>query len=428
MTQPAPRELVADLFRHRYGRMVTGLVRVLGADRIDLAEDVVQEALLRALRTWPAEGVPDRPDAWVFRVARNLALDALRRRHLATRIEDDLVRWAKTEVEAAPHVHGAHDDGLGDDTLRMMFACCHPSVPSETRVPLILKTVSGFSVQEIAAALLAKEGSIAQRLTRGKARLGEMRVRFEVPTLSELPERLPLVLEVLYLMFNEGYRAHRGQDLVRQDLVEEAVRLCALLLEVPTTTRPEVHALLALMLMLGARLPARTDALGELLTLAEQDRTRWDARWLHCGFDQFRRSIGGDTISTYHIEAAIASEHSAAADYAATNWPRLLHEYDRLLALTDTPIVRLNRAVVLAKVAGLEAALAELAALERAPSLHNYFLLSATKAHMLWQSGDREAAARELEHALQLPCSAPEERLLRRRLQACRSGAAPPAW
>ncbi|MGE3172624.1 MAG: RNA polymerase sigma factor [Planctomycetota bacterium] len=423
MTDPALPQLVEHLFRHRYGQMVAGLVRVLGPDRIDLAEDVVQEALARALRTWPASGVPDKPDAWVFRVARNLALDALRRRRIAERAERELQRWAD---DADP----AHEprEGITDDTLRMMFTCCHPAVPVETRVPLVLKTLGGFGTSEIAAALLQKEGTIAQRLTRGKARLQGLEVRFEVPPPHELPERLPPVLEVLYLMFNEGYRAHRGSALVRKDLVEESVRLCALLLDEPRTAQPEVHALLALMLFLGARLPARTDALGELLTLAEQDRARWDRDWLGCGFLHFRRAIGGDRLTTYHCEAAIASVHAASADYASTDWARVLREYDRLLLLGDSPVVRLNRAVALAKVAGPAAGLDALAPLGREQALADYFLLPATAAYLHWQLGQHDRAAALFAQAAAMPCSEPEQRLLQRRLEACRAGAAAPEW
>jgi RNA polymerase sigma-70 factor (ECF subfamily) len=422
MSNPELPQLVEHLFRHRYGRMVASLVRVLGAHRLDLAEDVVQEAMMRALRTWPAEGVPERPDAWVFRVARNLALDTLRRSAVAARAEQELARWAADEPPPAAR------EGIADDTLRMMFTCCHPMVPPETRVPLVLKTVGAFGVSEIAAALLQKEGTIAQRLSRGKARLQALDVRFEVPPQHELPQRLPLVLEVLYLMFNEGYRAHRGHDLVRQDLVEEAVRLCALLLEDTATARPEVHALLALMLLLGARIPARTDALGELLTLAEQDRAQWDQSWLRCGFQHFRKSIGGDELSTYHCEAAIASIHAVAADYAATDWRRVLAEYDRLLQLADSPIVRLNRAVALAKVEGPAQGLAALRPLESERALDDYFLLPATAAYLHWQSGDCERAAALFEQALAMPSSAPEQRLLQRRLAACNPRQPAPRW
>jgi RNA polymerase sigma-70 factor (ECF subfamily) len=422
--------LVDDLFRQRYGRMVAGLCRVLGPARLDLVEDVVQETMLRALRVWPADGVPDNPEAWVFRVARNLALDTLRRQRIATRVEAELQQWARQdEADAADRTAGdERQDGIADDTLRMIFTCSHPAVPAEARVPLVLKTVCGFGVPAIAAALLQKEGTIAQRLVRAKAKLQGDNVVFEVPAAAELPQRLQLVLQVLYLMFNEGYRAHRGEALVRRDVVEESVRLCALLLELPATTQPAVHALLALMLLLGARLPARTDAAGELLTLAEQDRSRWDRAWLGCGFHHFHASIAGDELTPFHCEAAIASLHAAAPTYAATDWPRILAEYDRLQALAPSPIVALNRAVALAKVDGVDAGLAELDGLRSDRTLADYFLLAATSAQLHWVRGDHARAAAELERALLLPSSDPEQRLLRRRLDACRRGEPAPAW
>lgn len=423
MRAHGPPGLVEHLFRHRYGEMVAGLVRVLGPERLDLVEDVVQEALLRALRNWPVEGVPDRPEAWVFRVARNLAVDALRRRRIAARAEDELGRWAATAGGTAEA-----PDGVADDTLRMIFACSHPALPPDARVPLVLKTVCGFDVPAIAAALLAKEATVAQRLSRAKERLRLGRVAFEVPAEAELPVRLHGVLEVLYLVFNEGWRAHRGEDLVRADLVQEAVRLCGLLLEQPATARPEVHALLALMLLLGARLPARTDDLGELLTLAQQDRSRWDRRWLLAGLHHFRSSLQGDELTAYHVEAAIASRHAAAPSYAATDWPAILHDYDRLLELHDSPVVRLNRAVAVAKVQGPDAGIEALAAIDGHGALRDYFLLPATRAWFEWTADRREAAAASLEQALSLPCSEPERRLLQRRLLACRRGEAPPEW
>ena len=423
MADAALPHLIEDLFRHRYGRLVTGLLRVLGPSRLDLVEDVVQDAMLRAVRVWPTEGVPERPDAWVFQVARNLALDALRRHKVAQRVERELAAWADASAEPPPP-----SEGIADDTLRMMFTCSHPGVPPEARVPLVLKTVSGFGVPAIAAALLQKEGTISQRLTRAKAKLQADMVGFEVPSEQELPERLQLVLQVLYLMFNEGYRSHRGAELVQQDVVEEAVRLCALLLAHPATARPEVHALLSLMLLLGARLPARTDAAGELLTLREQDRALWDKDWLRGGFWHLQRSIGGAAMTAYHCEAAIASLHAAAADYAVTDWRRILAEYDRLLAIAPSPVVRLNRVVAVAKLHGVAAALPELAALQREAALQGFLLLPATAAQLHWELGEHDEAAVQLERALELPGSEPERRLLQRRLAACRRGERPPAW
>jgi RNA polymerase sigma-70 factor (ECF subfamily) len=418
-------QLVDDLFRHKYGRMVAGLCRVLGPSRLDLVEDVVQDAMLRALRTWPVQGVPDNPEAWVFRVARNLALDRLRRQKLAAKVEGELQLWA--EREASRHEPPAPAE-IADDTLRLLFLCSHPAVPADARVPLILKTVCGFGVPAIARALLQKDATIAQRLVRAKARLQQDEVVFEMPPAEQLPARLELVLQVVYLLFNEGYRAHAGSELVQKQLVDEAVRLAALLLERPPLRTPAVHALLALMLLLGARVPARTDAAGDLLTLAEQDRSQWDRRWLQAGFHHFAQSIGGEVLTAYHCEAAIASLHAAAADYAATDWRRIRQEYDRLQALQPSPIVVLNRAVAIAKLDGPAAGLAALAPLQQDRALGDYFLLAATTAQLHWVAGDHAAAARELERALGLPSSEPERRLLQRRLEACRRGAAAPAW
>jgi RNA polymerase sigma-70 factor (ECF subfamily) len=417
-----PPELVAELFRHRYARMVAGLCRVLGPSRLDLVEDVVQEALLRALRVWPADGVPDDPEAWVFRVARNLAFDSLRRQKIAANVGEQLRLWAQAEV---PAVHGPR---IADDTLRLLFLCAHPAVPADARVPLLLKTVCGFGVPAIARALLQKDATIAQRLVRAKAKLQANDVAFDMPEPAELPARLELVLQVIYLVFNEGYRSHAGAELVRQELVEEAIRLLALALEMPALATGPAHALMALLLLLGARGPARCDEHGELVPLAQQDRARWNRTWLAHGFRHFRASIGGERLTPFHCEAAIASLHAAAASYEQTNWPRILEEYDRLLALAPSPVVRLNRAVAVGKVHGPDAGLQAVAGLAADGALDDYFLLGAVEAQLQWARGDHAAAAKALEHALALPCSDPERRLLERRLAAVRRREPVPAW
>ncbi len=421
-----PPDLVADLFRHRYGRMVAGLCRVLGPGRLHLVEDVVQEAMLRALRRWPAEGVPEQPEAWVFRVARNLALDSLRRQKIAAKVDAELQSWAG-EAAVTDDPSNAAEPRIADDTLRMLFLCSHPAVPIDARVPLLLKTVCGFGVPAIARALLQKDATIAQRIVRAKTKLQADDVRFEVPGATALPERLGLVLQVIYLVFNEGYRSHAGADLVRPELVDEAIRLCALVLELPDPS-PQAHALMALMLFLGARSPARCDENGDLVPLAAQDRSRWNRVWIEHGFRAFRDSIGGSTITAFHVEAAIASLHAAAPSYAATNWQRILQEYDRLLALLPSPVVRLNRAVAVGKVHGPHAGLLALAGLDDEAALDEYFLLGAVKAQLHWELGELPAAIAALERALTQPCTEPERRLLERRLAACRRGDAPAPW
>ena len=412
--------LVDDLFRRQYGRLVAGLTRVFGPARLDLVEDMVQEALMRALRRWPYEGIPREPEAWLVQVARNLALDALRRRAMADRKLAELEQWAAT---ASGPAAAAEPTEVTDDTLRLIFTCCHPALSCESRVALTLKTLCGLGVPEIARALLAKDATVAQRLTRAKAQLQREQVAFEVPSPDDLDGRLDSVLEVLYLLFNEGYAAAQGEDLVRLDLVREAIRLADLLLSMPRTAQPRVHALFALFLFQAARVPARQDGDGALLTLAQQDRSRWDRRVLAAAWHHFERSMAGAEVTAYHLEAAIASAHAAAPTYAQTDWPTILRRYDQLAALVATPIVRLNRAVAVAKVHGAAAGLAELDALAADGALVGYHLLPATRAQLLWSLGDCAGAAAAFRTALALPCSLPEQRLLTTRLAACEAGA-----
>jgi RNA polymerase sigma-70 factor (ECF subfamily) len=424
---PQVGELVDHLFRHSAGRMIAGLTRVFGPGRLELAEDVVQEALVRALKTWPFRGVPDDPEAWLVRVAHNTALDALRRHKLARDKEAEVAGWAGRVLEASAGETRGREE-LADDSLRMVFTCCHPALGHEAQIALTLKTLGGFSVPEIARALLAKEATVAQRLVRSKARLAQTDVRFEVPAPSELGARLGAVLDVIYLMFNEGYAAHSGDALVRRDLLQEAMRLAALLLEQAATRRPEVHALYALMLFLVARVPARTDEAGDLLTLAVQDRRRWDRAAIGRGFHELGQSIAGGRLTPFHVEAAIASCHAAAPDYASTDWATILERYDQLRALIDSPVVDLNRAVAVAKVHGIDAGLAELERAARHPALGRYHLLPATRGMLLWTKGDCAEAAVEFATAAKLATNEPERRLLSRRAAEARAGRTAPAF
>jgi RNA polymerase sigma-70 factor (ECF subfamily) len=431
MPDPAPDTrtgpLVEHLFRRHYARVVAGLVRVLGTAQIDLAEDVAQEALLRALRVWPFQGVPERPEAWLIRVAHNQALDALRRQRIADQRAGALARWAQDATDATDGAAPASEPAL-DDTLAMMFMCCHPVLPTEARVALTLKTVCGFGVDEIARAFLAKDATVAQRLVRARQTLHDRGVRFEMPGPTDLRTRLDSVLEVVYLLFNEGWHAHAGDALVRDDLVAEALRLVNLLLAEPATRLPKVHALMALMCFLAGRLPARTGAGGDLTTLARQDRSRWDQDLLARGFWHFQQSIGGDELTAWHAEAAIASCHAAARRFEDTDWTAILRHYDQLLELTPTPVVALNRAVAIAKARGIEPALAEIERLAGDPAMTGYHLLWATRAQLLWAVGRGAEAAHDFQHALGLVFSAPERRLVEDRLRRCLDGERADGW
>ncbi len=424
MPEPlAPRESsdpIEHLFRRHHARMVAALTRVFGSSRLDLVEDVVQDALVAALRTWPYRGIPDRPDAWLIQVARNRALDLARREKLAAEQQDALARWGAARGDDAPASDG-HE--IADDQLRMIFTCCHPSLAPEARVALTLKTLCGLSVAEIARALLAEEPAIAQRLVRAKASLRAIDAPFEVPGPAECDARLDSVLEVLYLLFNEGYGAAAGDSVVRADLAHEALRLITLVAADPRLARPRVRALRALFLLQSSRLVARQGADGELLTLARQDRSRWDHARIAEGMREFERSIEGDELSPFHVEAAIAIEHARAPSASRTDWRAILGHYDVLCRLTASPIARLNRVVAVAKVHGPVAALAELDVVGAEPELARYHLVDAVRGFCLWTLGDRAAAAAAFDRAADAGGSEPERALLRRRAERCRAGA-----
>ncbi len=410
----ATSPLLEHLFRHQSGRITARLVRLLGPAHVALAEEAVQDALVRALQTWPYDGAPDNPAGWLFRVAHNVAIDAVRRdRTFAAKTESVVAELTRSASAAMT----APDDGeLRDDELRMLFMCCHPSLARDTSVALSLKTVGGFSTPEIARAFLADERAIAQRLVRAKRQIRDEPLTLEMPDASQLGERLDAVLEVIYFMFNEGYAAQSGEALIRHDLCFEALRLGRLVASAPVAA-PRVHALVALMALQAARLPARVDDLGDLVLFDDQDRALWDDRLIALGFHHFDRSMGGDTVSEYHIQAAIAATHARATDAASADWPTILELYDALLAKNPSPVIALNRAVAIAKVRGPAAALATVGPLERDRHLRRYHLLLAVRGRLLLDLGRAEQAADAFRAALECDCSEPERRFLTRQLQ-----------
>jgi RNA polymerase sigma-70 factor (ECF subfamily) len=406
-----PDVLVDHLFRNRAGQMVAYLTRLLGPEHIDLAEEVVQEALLKALQNWPYSGIPQNPAGWLFRVARNAALDAIRHRTLAGEKNVEFAAERIRDVEAAVG-DGTHiEDQLRDDELRMVLMCCHPALPRDARVALSLKTVGGFSTREIARAFLSDEPTIAQRLVRAKRQIRESAIAFELPLGDDLALRLDSALEVIYLMFNEGYAAQSGEGLVRQDL-------CRLLAKSSVGT-PQAHALVALIAFQAARLPARVDSAGELVLLEDQDRTLWDQKLVALGFHHFSQCAEGAHMSAYHVQAAIAAVYAGAQQSTHIDWPAILSLYDRLMEISPSPVVALNRAVAIAKVEGPQAALAALRPLAEDRSLRNYHLLPAVQGRLLLNLGDHEAAADCFRQALERPCSEPEKRFLQRKLRTC---------
>jgi RNA polymerase sigma-70 factor (ECF subfamily) len=420
--EPQVRDLVEHLFRHHAGQMLATLTHIFGLENLDLAEEVVQESLLLALRHWPFQGIPDNPRAWLIRAARNKALDLLRRRSALRRKEPELeerLRQRQSQAEAAEMPEAGE---LADEQLAMIFVCCEPALPAEVRIALTLKAVSGFSVAEIARAFLSEEATIAQRLVRAKRRIREAGITVALPSLAEIPRRLDSVLQVLYLLFNEGYAAHAGDNLVREDLCAEAIRLAQLLVSRPDTGLPKVHAFLALFCFQAARLETRQDVAGNLLLLEEQDRSQWDRTLLTHGVNQLELAAQGDELTEYHLQAGIAAVHATSPSFAETNWPRLVQLYDELLAVAPSPVVALNRAIAQSMVEGPKRALAALDRLSREPAMKNYYLLPAVRADFLRRLGRTAEAAACYQEALAFPCSEPERRFLLRRLEEMRAG------
>lgn len=384
-------------------------MRAFGPAHLSLAEEVVQDAMVKALRCWPHDGVPDRPDAWLYRVARNLALDRLRR--VATTRDKEPILKARIERFVAP-AEGRLATELVDEQLRLAFLCCHPALPEASRVALVLKTVGGFGVREIGRAFLTAPSTVAQRLVRARRLLRGEDIAFKVPTGDELPGRLDTVLESIYLIFDRGYSAYEGDQHVLEDVCRDALRLAQLLTQHPQTARPESHALASLLSFQASRLRARVDEDGDPILLDDQDRSLWDHELVARGFGHLDQAAAGGKETTYHLQAAIAAQHAAPA---GAEWRLVRKLYDRLYALHPTPIVALNRAVAVAHDEDAEAGLALLADL--AP-LDRYHLLPATRAELLLRTGDVAGAADSYREALLCPCSEPERRFLSKRLAA----------
>jgi RNA polymerase sigma-70 factor, ECF subfamily len=411
-------ELVEHLFRRQAGRMLATLCRAFGLENLDLAEDVVQESMLTALRLWPFQGVPENPSAWLLRVARHKAVDQLRRGVVLERKANAIEERLRAEITrgeaAAPR--DEHDDALDDAQLAMIFACCHPALPPDARIALTLKAVCGLSASEIARAFLVKDETIAQRLVRAKRRIRSEAITLCLPPLGELSERLDSVLRVVYLTFNEGYAAHQGEDLVRLDLCAEAVRLATLLVGRPETGLPKTHALMALLLLQSSRLPARVDGAGNLLLLRDQDRAMWDRGLIGLGLHHLGQAATGDELTEYHVQAAIASVHAMAPGYEQTDWAQLLELYDQLMCVAPSPLAALNRVVALAMVEGAGTALRTMDEIAREPALVNYYLTAATRGELLSRLGRYAEAAESFRAAVTLDCSLPERRFLNQRL------------
>ena len=395
MSNPKPNEaLAADLdrlFRRHYGRTVAALVSRLGKQHLDLAEEAAQEALAKAAKVWPAAGAPREPAAWLTASARNYAIDVLHRDARFRDREADIVRFATAAGDDATAERGFASE-LTDDELRMMFFCCDPAAPRAARVALTLNVVCGFRADEIARAFFVAADVVYQRIHRAKQRLARPDVRFVLPEPAQLPARVDSVLDVLYLMFNEGYSCRDGAvPPFRADLTDEAIRLAGLICRHPLTRGPQVHALRALMLFQFSRLAARIDSHGALVPLPRQDRSLWDRGRIAAGIEALAAAGEGNRAGEYHVLAGIAACHAAAESYAATDWARIARLYDELAARENNFVIEVNRAVAVAHVEGPAAGMAALASIDDARS-EDYYLLAAARADLLGEA--RRGAAR----------------------------------
>jgi RNA polymerase sigma-70 factor, ECF subfamily len=408
----AADELVETLFRREAGKLSAWLVRLLGAGRLELVEDAIQDAFGVALARWPSDGVPDRPAAWLAVAARNKALDRLKHDARSTPLDES----------AAWRLGFAGPESLGrlDDTLALMFVACHPALERDEQTMLTLKTVCGFGVKEIARAYLSTPDAVAQRLVRAKRKIRDLNLAFEIPEGPEMTSRLPALLDTIYLLFTGGYTAGEGEPLMAPELCAEALRLALLLSEHPRAGTGEAQALAALLCFQHARAGARVSGDGELILLADQDRARWDGALIARGLDHLQKAMTADVLTAIHVEAGIASLHATAVSFEATDWCAVARYYAMLEEVKPSAVVRLNGAIATALAEGPAAGLARLDRLDGARKLDRYALYHATRGDLLSRLGRRSEARDAFGRALDCPLNIAEREFLARRLQACR--------
>jgi RNA polymerase sigma-70 factor, ECF subfamily len=433
------RELLDSLYRADSGRILATLVRLLGD--IDLAEEAMHEAFAAALSLWPRNGVPENPRPWLISTARFKAIDTLRRRARFDASQDELARYLEAQWSSTTATEGSkEEDSVEDDRLRLIFTCCHPSLPPEARVALTLREVCGLTTEEIAKAFLTTPRTLAQRIVRAKAKIRETRIPYEVPTSQELPERLDAVLQVIYLVFNEGYSAAAGAEVTRAELTGEAIRLGRLLMELrpeleavgqkracPGGVNPgsvnaegvsaEIMGLLALMLLQESRRHARTSPTGELILLEHQDRSFWNREQIAAGVALLEKALSSRRFGSYTLQAAIAAVHAEAESFTATDWRQIVALYNQLARIQPSPVVELNRAVAIAMRDGPEAGLTHIDAVLEDGELANYYLAHSARADMYRRLGRTTEARSAYQKALALTQQEPERQFLQERIR-----------
>lgn len=413
--------LVDHLFRHESGKLVSVLTRIFGSENIDLAEDVVQDSLLEAINQWTYKGVPDNPSGWLFRVAKNKALNIINREKYKRQYSSDVIQYLQSDWTLEPGLNFIFsEEEIIDDQLRMMFTCSHPAITQDSQIALTLKTLCGFSIPEIARAFLTTEDTINKRLVRARQKIRDAKIPFEVPQGKEVTQRLETVLGTIYLLFNEGYSASTGDHLIRYELCEEAIRLTEIIANTNSIlNKSDVFALLALMHLNAARFRSRLDENGDIVQMADQDRSLWDQVLMQKGFAYLGQSASTDHISIYHILATISAYYCSAPDFESTDWKSILSLYDNLIQVDNSPLVLLNRAVVLSKADGPEKAIKELEKIHDNPSMQSYHLFYSTLAEFNLQIKQYSAASEYLKKAIDLSPLKAEQDLLRKKLEQC---------
>lgn len=421
MTDSAIHRTIDAVWRMESARIIAGLARIVRD--VGVAEELAQDALVVALEKWPETGIPENPGAWLMATAKHRAIDHFRRNKLLERKHEELGRELKTQQDTAvANFEIAGDDDIGDDLLRLIFTACHPVLSAEARVALTLRLLGGLKTEEIARAFLVPEPTIAQRIVRAKRSLSEARVPFEVPAAEERAKRLASVLEVIYLIFNEGYSATAGSDWLRPALCEDALRLGRILAGL-APNEPEVHGLVALMEIQASRSKARVGRNGEPVLLMEQDRSRWDQLLIRRGLEALQKAEEAGAKGPYALQAAIAACHARARAAEETDWTRIVDLYSELAQVSPSPVVELNRAVAVAMASGPAAGLEIVNALNSEPSLRNYHLLPSVRGDLLKKLGRLSEACAEFERAASMTQNARERELLLSRAQECAGSA-----
>lgn len=415
-TKPNIKQTIDHLFRQESGKMVAVLTKIFGTENITLVEDVVQDALVSALQTWKFGKLPDNPRAWLYRTAKNKAIDLIRRNKHNQLFDFSVPDKQPMPVYAPTMENLWQEDHIKDDFLGMMFACCHPGISQENQTSFILKVLGGFSTKEVARAFLTTEDTISKRVYRTKEYFRKHKTRPQIPDDHQIQQRTSAVLHTIYLMFNEGYNSTHSDELIRQDLISQAMLLCKSLLENPKTQLPEVYALMALMCLHSARINSRLTPKGELILLPEQDRNNWNQDLIQLGNDYLNQAAFGNKVSHYHLEAAIAYEHCIAPRFENTNWKAIFGYYEALLSIAFDPIVFLNRCLVMLELHGPKAALKELTKIENQPQIQKYYVYHSAMGEIHQRLGNKEEAVDYLLQALTLTQSEQEKGFLKEKI------------